>query len=606
MTVLSDLQLLSQDRKVVHYLMKALLTGNEAIARGAYEAGVAVAAGYPGTPSTEILESIVQYSRIYSQWSPNEKVAFEVAAGASIAGARALATMKHVGVNVAADPLFTFAYTGVNGGFVFISADDPGMHSSQNEQDNRRYSKFVKIPMLEPSDSQEAKEYTAAAYTMSEKFDTPVMLRLTTRIAHSQSMVDLSEPAEQTKRPYVKNAPKYVMVPANGRQRHIIVEKRMEELKIWADQTDLNKIEYKDQELGIITGGICYQYVKEAFPQASIFKLGLTYPLPENKLREFAKKIKNIFVVEELEPFWEEEICALGIKVEGKKIFPRIGELNAALVRERISMSMKYQYEPQKIADISELPVAPPRPPVLCPGCPHRAVFHVLKKLKLTVSGDIGCYTLGSLPPLEAIDTTICMGASISGALGMEKADPDLAGKLVAVIGDSTFFHSGITGLIDMVYNKSKGTVLILDNSTTAMTGHQHHPATGFTLMQESTKQINIGALVNSLGIRRVVEADPFELKNFEDIVKKELAAPELSVIIAKQPCALLKKFTGKSASIDPEKCTNCKQCMTIGCPAIALREGKVSLNGALCSGCNVCTQICKFDAIRKASEKNE
>lgn len=583
--------------------MKALLTGNEAIARGAYEAGVKLAAGYPGTPSTEILENIVQYKEIYSQWSPNEKVAFEVAIGASISGVRSLATMKHVGVNVAADPLFTFAYTGVNGGFVFISADDPGMHSSQNEQDNRRYGKFAKIPIVEPSDSQEAKNFVAAAYELSEAFDTPVMFRITTRIAHSQSMVELSEVQKILKKEYVKNAPKYVMVPANGRQRHLVVEKRLAELKKWAEDTKLNTIEIKDRKFGIITGGICYQYVKEAFPEASILKLGLCYPLPEEMIKKFAGQVNQLFIVEELEPFWEEEIKFMGVNVKGKIIFPKTGELSAVMIKDRISEELGLPHKEGNSISTGDLPAAPPRPPVLCPGCPHRAVFHVLKKLKLTVTGDIGCYTLGSLPPLEAIDTTICMGASISAALGMEKGNNDLAGKVVAVIGDSTFFHSGITGLVDMVYNKSKGTVMVLDNSTTAMTGHQDHPATGKTLMEEPAAIIKIGELARSLGIKRVIEVDPFELAKLEAIVKEEVAAPGLSVIIAKRPCALLEKSSGKSARIDETKCINCKQCMAIGCPAIAIRNGKVTLNGAMCNGCNLCTQVCKVKAILKAGE---
>ncbi|MDX9871415.1 MAG: indolepyruvate ferredoxin oxidoreductase subunit alpha [Clostridia bacterium] len=585
--------------------MKALLTGNEAIARGAYEAGVKVAVGYPGTPSTEILENIVQYKEIYAQWSPNEKVAFEVAAGASISGARSLATMKHVGVNVAADPLFTFAYTGVNGGFVLVSADDPGMHSSQNEQDNRRYGKFTKIPVLEPSDSQEAKDFTIAAFDLSETFDTPVMLRTTTRIAHSQGMVELEDSRLNVTKEYVKNAPKYVMIPAHGRQRHLVVEKRLAELKTWAESTKLNRMEINDKKFGIITGGICYQYVKEAFPEASILKLGLSYPLPEEMIRKFAAQVGELFVVEELEPFWEEEIKIMGIKVKGKIIFPRTGELSARMIKGSISQELGLAQPEEGGIKTNDLPSSPPRPPVLCPGCPHRAVFHVLKKLKLTVAGDIGCYTLGCLPPLEAIDTTICMGASIGAALGMEKGNPDLADKVVAVIGDSTFFHSGITGLVDMVYNKSRGTLLILDNSTTAMTGHQDHPATGKTLMAEPTGIVRIGELARALGVKRVVEIDPFQLAEFEAVVKAEVAAPELSVIIAKRPCALLEKPTGLSASIDKDKCINCRQCMAIGCPAIAIRGGSVDLNESICTGCNLCVQICKVKAIRKAGENN-
>lgn len=586
--------------------MKVLLSGNEAIARGAYEAGVKVAAGYPGTPSTEILENITQYPGIYAQWSPNEKVAFEVAAGASISGARALATMKHVGVNVAADPLFTFAYTGVCGGFVFVSADDPGMHSSQNEQDNRRYGKFAKIPVIEPSDSQEAKDFMTAAFEISEKLDTPVMLRTTTRIAHSQSMVELAEPKQIGVKEYIKNPGKYVMVPAHGRIRHLAVERRLEALKKWAEETDLNRIELNDKSFGIITGGICYQYVKEAFPRASILKLGLSYPLPEGRIREFASGVDMLFVVEELEPFWEEEIKALGLEITGKSIFPKTGELSASLVRERISQELALDsHKPEKIF-LDDLPAAPGRPPVLCPGCPHRAVFYTLKKLRLTVAGDIGCYTLGSLPPLEAIDTTICMGASIGAAAGMNRGNPMLSGKVVAVIGDSTFFHSGITGLVDMVFNRGTGTVIVLDNNTTAMTGHQHHPATGTTLMEEPTSVISIAQIARALGIKRVVEVDPFDLARFETVVKEEMAAQEPSVIIAGRRCALIEKAPRTSVRIDMEKCINCKQCMTLGCPAIAVRDGRVVLNEAICSGCNLCTQVCKVKAIQKAGDDLE
>ncbi len=586
--------------------MKVLLTGNEAIARGAYEAGVGVAAGYPGTPSTEILESIVQYPRIYSQWSPNEKVAFEVGVGASIAGSRTLVTMKHVGVNVAADPLLTFSYTGVNGGFVLVSADDPGMHSSQNEQDNRRYGRLAKIPVLEPADSREAKEFAAKAFEISEAFDTPVMLRITTRIAHSQGMVELAEPVPVVKKEYIKNAQKYVMIPAYGRIRHTVVEERTEKLVQYAGETELNVTKIKDRKFGIITSGICYQYVKEAFPQASILKLGMTYPLSQKLVKDFASQVDRVFVVEELEPFLEETVVTMGLKVDGKRLFPLIGELSAKMVREKINREMGLASSPDEEKTREGLPSIPARPPVLCPGCPHRAVFYVLKKLKMVVTGDIGCYTLGALPPLEAMDTTICMGASIGTALGMEKSNPELAKRIVAVIGDSTFFHSGITGLVDMLYNKGKGTVLILDNSTTAMTGHQQHPATGKTLKNEPTEAVNIAGLVRGLGVKRVVEVDPFELARLEALIKEETAAEEVSVIIAKRPCALLEKAASGYMVIDESKCINCKQCMALGCPAIALRDGRVTINPEICNGCNLCTQVCKVGAIRKAGEDVE
>lgn len=586
--------------------MKVLFSGNEAIARGAYEAGVKVAAGYPGTPSTEILENLARYEGVYAQWSPNEKVAFEVGVGASVAGSRTMVTMKHVGVNVAADPLFTFAYTGVNGGFVLISADDPGMHSSQNEQDNRIYGKFAKIPVLEPSDSQEAKDYVAQALQISEDFDTPVILRITTRIAHSQSMVELTDPVEALIKPYKKNPPKYVMIPAYGRARHVIVEERRQKLIELAGATELNQMEIKDKSFGIITSGICHQYVRQAFPKASVLKLGMTYPLSRELIAKFSSQVDKVFVVEELEPFLEEAVTNMGIEVTGKELFPRIGELTTAIIKDKISLQLGIELPDSEKISTENLPPAPMRPPVLCPGCPHRAVFHTLKKNKLTVTGDIGCYTLGSLPPLEAMDTTVCMGASIGMALGMEKANPALAGKVVAVIGDSTFFHSGITGLVDMVYNKSKGTVMILDNSTTAMTGHQHHPATGQTLKGEVAEVVDIPRLVRGIGVKRVVEVDPFDLARLDSVLKEETAASEVSVIIARRACALLEKPSGDTASIDSEKCSNCRQCLSLGCPALALREGRITLNTAICTGCNLCVQVCRFSAILKAGDNNE
>lgn len=587
--------------------MKVLLSGNEAIARGAYEAGVKVAVGYPGTPSTEILENIVNYQEVYAQWSPNEKVAFEVAIGASIAGGRALVTMKHVGVNVAADPLFTFSYTGVNGGLVLISADDPGMHSSQNEQDNRRYAKFAKIPVLEPSDSQDAKDFVGEAYKISEKFDTPVMLRITTRIAHSQTRVQCAEPQEQTIKAYEKQPQKYVMIPAYARSRHVVVEERLQKLTEFAKDTSLNKLELRDKKFGIITSGICYQYVKEAFPEASILKLGLTFPLNQEYIKEFADQVEKLYIVEELEPFLEEAVSLMGIEVTGKALFPVIGEISASQIKEKIEQDLGLKDTTISKIGVEDLPAAPGRPPVLCPGCPHRAVFYTLKKLKLTVAGDIGCYTLGALPPLEALDSCICMGASIGNALGMEKANPELAGKVVAVIGDSTFFHSGITGLVDMVYNKGRGTVLVLDNRTTAMTGHQQHPGTGKTLQGEAIDAVNIAAIAKAVGVKRVIEVDPFDLPRLEEVIKEETASPEASLIIAKRPCALLTKNNkNTTVAIDEEKCVNCKQCLALGCPAIALRDGRVTLNAAICTGCNLCAQVCRVGAIKKAGDDLE
>lgn len=588
--------------------MKELLSGNEAIARGAYEAGVKVGVGYPGTPSTEVLENLRKYDGIYAEWSPNEKVAFEVGAGASVMGARTIVTMKHVGVNVAADPLMSFAYAGVNGGFILYSADDPGMHSSQDEQDNRLLGKFAKIPVVEPSDSQEAKDFVAVAFDISETYDTPVMLRTTTRIAHSQSMVELVERQDVPLKEYVKNAPKNVMVPAYGRARRVVVEERMGKLTEYAAKTSLNKVEWGNKEFGIITSGICYHYIKEAFPEASILKLGLTFPLNKEYIADFVNQVDRVFVVEELEPFLEDAITLMGLQVSGKGLFPNIGELNATIVKNRISQELGLKIAEPEMISAADLPSAPMRPPVLCAGCPHRAVFHVLRKLKLTVTGDIGCYTLGASAPLEAIDTTICMGASIGMAVGMEKANPAMSGKIVAVIGDSTFFHSGITGLVDMVYNKSKGTVIVLDNSTTAMTGHQDNPSTGKTLKGEVATVINIADVAKGVGVWRVVTVDPFKIDQMEQILKEELAAPEPSVIIAKSPCALLDlpEINKGPLQILEDKCKNCKACVSIGCPPIAVGEGTVTLDSKSCNGCSLCAQLCKFDAIVKAGGADE
>jgi indolepyruvate ferredoxin oxidoreductase alpha subunit len=571
-------------------MKKALLTGNEAIARGAYEYGVTVAAAYPGTPSTEILENVGQYREIRAQWSPNEKVALEVAAGASIAGARVLAAMKHVGVNVAADPLFTMSYSGVNGGLVLVSADDPGMHSSQNEQDNRYYAKFAKIPLLEPSDSQEAKDFVGIALEISESFDAPVLLRSTTRISHSKTVVELGDPIERQVKPYTKDVKKYVMIPGHARGKRVQLEQRFKALKEYSETTPLNRIEWESASIGVITSGISYQYVKEALPKASVLKLGFTWPLPDKLIKDFASRVEKLYVIEENEPYLEEHLKALGIDARGKDVFPITGELSVNIIRRALGMEVA---APQ--AQIAQAPV---RPPVLCPGCPHRGVFYVLKQLKLAVTGDIGCYTLGALAPLDSMDTCICMGASIPMALGFEKAHPQMAEKTVAVIGDSTFIHSGITGLIDVVYNQGTSTVLILDNSTTAMTGHQEHPGTGRTLHRETTSQVDLEALCRAVGVNRVFTIDPFDIAELKELVQRETATREPSVVIARRPCALIVKHDAPLFTIRADKCVGCKMCMRVGCPAISHRNKKSSINPALCIGCGVCAKVCKFSAI--------
>lgn len=590
--------------------MKELMTGNEAIARGAYESGVRVAAAYPGTPSTEILENLVKYPGVYAQWSPNEKVALEVGMGASIGGARVLVTMKHVGVNVAADPLFTLAYTGVRGGLVLVSADDPGMHSSQNEQDNRYFARLNKLPLFEPSDSQEAKDMVGLALEISEKYDTPVIFRTTTRVNHSQSFVELQDrrPAEPV--PYEKDSQKYVMMPAHARKRHIVVEERYQKLKDFAENCPFNKIEWGDRRIGIITSGISYQYVKEVAPTVSVLKLGLTFPAPEKMIRDFAAQVEELYVVEELEPFLEEQICFGGLaEVTGKVLFPRIGEFSPRLVAEKLLTVTRYReliksgYAGGDEPHWSLAAPIPVRPPVMCPGCPHRGVFYTLNRLKLTVIGDIGCYTLGALPPLEALDTCICMGASIGSALGLEKAHPEMRNKIVAVIGDSTFLHSGVTGLMDMVYNKGTGTVLILDNRTTAMTGHQQHPGTGYTLSGEPANQVDLVKLVEALGIKRVRAVDPFELDKLKSVLEEETAAAEPSVVIVKRPCALLIKTRVPALAIDADTCIGCKKCLKLGCPALEAGEAKVSVNDALCNGCGLCAQVCPTGAVKKEGE---
>ena len=579
---------------------KRILLGNEAIARGAYEAGVKVSAAYPGTPSTEVSESLVQYDEIYAEWAPNEKVATEVAIGASIAGVRSMCVMKHVGMNVAADPLYTAAYTGVRGGLVLVVADDPGMYSSQNEQDSRMVARAAMVPIVEPSDSAEAKEFMKYAYDLSEKYDTPVILRSTTRLSHSQGLVELEERAEPFDIPYERDMAKYVMMPGNAIKRHVVVEARMKQMAEDANSLPINRVEYNDLSVGFITNGIAYQYVKEAMPQASVLKLGLLNPLPRKLIEEFAAKVDKLYILEELEPVVEEQVKSWGIqKAVGKEIFTVQGEYSANLIRERVL---------GQTSQVDKAAQVPARPPILCPGCPHRSVYAVLNKLKIHAAGDIGCYTLGAVAPLSVIDTTICMGASISTLHGMEKAKGrEYIKSWVAVIGDSTFMHTGINSLMNMVYNQATGTVIILDNSTTGMTGHQDHAATGKTLKGQVVPAINIYGLCKSLGIEHVCEVDAFDQAELERVIKEEVARDAVSVIITKAPCALLKgiKFPNKCRPL-PDKCKKCGACLRPGCPALTKNEdGTISIDETMCNGCGLCKQLCKFDAINlvKAGE---
>lgn len=578
--------------------MKKLMLGNAAVARGAYEAGVSVVSSYPGTPSTEITENIVKYDDIYVEWAPNEKVACEVAVGASIAGARSMTCMKHVGLNVMADPVFTASYTGVNGGMVLCVADDQGMHSSQNEQDSRHYAKASKILMLEPSDSAECKEFTKKAYELSEQYDTPVFLRLSTRVSHSQSLVEEEEKTDYQLKDYDKNPAKYVMMPGNAIKRHVVVEERMRKLAEMTETTELNTVEDNGSKIGVISAGIAYVYAKEALGDSvNYLKLGAVYPLPEKLIKSFAAKCDKVFVIEELDPFIEEHCRGIGVDVIGKEAFTLLGEYTPSMIKKAV-----LGVDGAESAQIEE--TIPVRPPVMCPGCPHRGTFYVLKKLGVTVSGDIGCYTLGAAAPLCSVDTTICMGASVSAAHGMVKArGNEFAKKLVSVIGDSTFMHSGITGLVDIVYNKGVNTVIILDNSITGMTGHQDNPTTGYTIRKEVTKQVNLIALSKAVGVESVVVADPFDIKNFEEVVKTELAKEEPSVIIAQRPCALLpemrKILTGHCTITD--KCKKCKMCMKLGCPAISASGDGVKIDMTQCNGCGLCVNVCPFGAIEKA-----
>ncbi len=588
-------------------MQKTILSGNEAIARAAFEAGVQVASAYPGTPSTEILENITQYQRIDASWSPNEKVALEVGIGACFGGARALVTMKHVGVNVAADPLFTLAYTGVRGGLVLVVADDPEMHSSQNEQDSRNYAKFAKVPMFEPADSQEALDFTRLAFDVSEQFDAPVLLRSTTRISHSKSVVTLGTPVAELAETSLKRDPgKFVMLPGNARIRHPLIEQRLEEMAEWACDQPFNRIEEGEGEIGIITAGVAYQYTREVFPDAPILKLGLVHPLPKRLIREFAARFKTIYVIEELDPFIEEQVKAMGIPVIGKEKVPICGELTPWRLRKAFDLN------PLELAEIDE--PLPPRPPNMCPGCPHRGVFHGLNRLKAFVTGDIGCYTLGFMPPLSAMDSCICMGASIGNATGLAKVlKAEEQQKVVAVIGDSTFLHTGVNGLMDMVYADSTATVIILDNSTTGMTGRQDNPASGYALSGQKTYQVDLEALCRSLGVKHVHTVDPYLLDETRNLIREEMARPEVSVIITRRPCVLIKHDVLEKRPplcVDADKCTACKACLKLGCPAIEWSPGEGESKGfakvdrLLCMGCSVCMQTCKFGAFGVCDEK--
>ena len=579
--------------------MKQLMLGNEAVARGLYEAGCSFVSSYPGTPSTEITEAVAKYTEVYAEWAPNEKVAMEAAFGACMAGKRSFVGMKHVGLNVAADPLFTISYTGVNAGMIIGVADDAGMHSSQNEQDSRHYARASKIPMLEPSDSAEAIAFTKLAYELSEQFDTPVLMKMCTRVSHSQSVVEL-QPRVEISKTYEKNPAKYIMMPGNAKKRHPIVEARTQALAQWAETADINRIEEgSDHSRGIITSSTSYQYVKEVCgDRYPVMKLGMIWPMPVQKIRDFAASVDELIVVEELDSFIEAHCQALGLKGTGKDLFPCIDEFSQNLVAEKLGLSA-----PTCGAKVQD-PI-PPRPPVMCAGCPHRGLFYTLAKNKITALADIGCYTLGAAAPLNAVDSVICMGASISGAHGFTKALEGAAdGNTVAVIGDSTFMHSGVTGLINVAYNESNATIIIVDNSITGMTGHQQNPTTGYNLKGDPCTKIDLETLCHAVGIRRVRVVDPYDLAETEKAIKEELAAPEASVIISRRPCALLKYVKhNKPVIASSDKCRSCKLCMKIGCPAISMKDGKATIDNTLCTGCGVCTQLCKFGALNSAKE---
>ncbi len=576
--------------------MKQLMLGNEAVARGLFEAGCSFVSSYPGTPSTEITECAAKYPEIYAEWAPNEKVAAEAAFGASLAGKRSFCGMKHVGLNVAADPLFTIAYTGVNAGMIIGVADDAGMHSSQNEQDSRNYAKAAKVPMLEPSDSAEGLAFAKLAYEISERFDTPVLLKMCTRVAHSQSVVETAERVEPAQKPYEKNPQKYIMMPGFAKKRHPVVEARLKALAEYAETAPCNRIERgTEKKLGIITSSTCYQYVREVCgKEVSVLKLGMIWPLPTKLLQEFAASVERVVVVEELDGFVEDFCKTIGIPVEGKNLFSNIDELSQNLVSAGLGRDAS--------KGTALTAAIPARPPVMCAGCPHRGLYYVLSKLKLRVIGDIGCYTLGAVAPLNAVDSVICMGASVSGIHGFLKAsDGKAEANTVAVIGDSTFMHSGMTGLVNIAYNDSKSTVIILDNSITGMTGHQQNPTTGFNLKGDPAAKVDLEALCHALGIPRVRVVDPYDLAQCEAAIKEELAAQEASVIISRRPCALLKYVKHKPPlTVHAEQCKSCKMCMKIGCPAISMADGKAKIDSTLCTGCGVCAQLCKFGALEE------
>jgi len=574
--------------------MKQLMLGNAAVARGLYEAGCGLISSYPGTPSTEVTEEATRYEEIYCEWAPNEKVAMEVAFGAALAGVRSCCVMKHVGLNVAADPLFTTSYTGVNAGMIVVVADDAGMHSSQNEQDSRHYAIAAKLPMVEPSDSAEAIAYAKAAYELSERFDTPVLFKMCTRIAHSQSVVYTAERMQVPVKPYAKDIGKYVMMPGNAKRRHPIVEQRTRDLLAYAETTPLNRVELNDTKLGIITSSTSYQYAREVFgADASILKLGLVHPLPEKLITDFAAKVDKLVILEELDSVIEDHCRRLGLVVTGKDVLPLEDEYAQNLIAEKFGLPVT--------AGVRVSDAIPPRPPVMCAGCPHRGIFYTLAKNKVTVMGDIGCYTLGAAAPLSAIDLTLCMGASISSLHGFNKAlGGSSEGKTVAVIGDSTFMHSGMTSLANVAYNQSNSTILILDNSITGMTGHQHNPTTGYTIKGEPAGKIDLEKLCSAMGFARVRVVDPYDLAACNAAIKEELAAGEPSVIISRRPCVLLKYVKTKPAlTVDADKCTGCKACMKLGCPAISMKGGKSVVDATLCVGCGVCQQLCAFDALK-------
>ena len=580
--------------------MKELMLGNKAFARGLYEAGCCFVSSYPGTPSTEITEEAVKYDEIYCEWAPNEKVALEAAFGASLAGRRAFCGMKHVGLNVAADPLYTMSYTGVNGGLVIAVADDPGMHSSQNEQDSRHHAIASKVPMLEPSDSAETLAFVKIAFELSEQFDTPVIIRMCTRVSHSQSIVEAGERTVPEQIPYEKNIAKYVMMPGNAKKRHPVVEERTKKLAQWAESAPVNRVEMGGTDIGVITSSTSYQYVKEVFgDRVSILKLGMSNPLPEKLIRDFASKVKKLVVAEEMDPVFENYCRQLGLEVSGKDLLPMCGEFSQNMIAECLGEKL---YEGKALDD----PI-PPRPPAMCSGCPHRGLFYTLKKNKVTCLGDIGCYTLGAAAPLSSVDTTLCMGASVSAIHGFIKMqDPEAARHTVAVIGDSTFMHSGVTGLANIAYNMSNSTVIILDNSITGMTGHQQNPTTGYNIKGDPAGKIDLEALCRAMGFERVRVVDPYNLAECDSVIREELNVDAPSVIISRRPCALLKYVKHKAPlKVNPDKCVGCRACMQIACPSISFRDKKAVVDATQCVGCGVCSQLCRFGAYESTAKED-